>query len=160
MLLPLLIGRTPHALAVLIASVTGAAARRRRHRAPAAELGHDFVRNAGYGLTRLLTQCVESAIGQHVAHRPGAAQASGGFNQANACAGLGSANRGPNACSASTDNENVILVFHAYSLSMFFLRTPAVPAPPQANSGIFDSALVAPVARFDLSLLAGMAPPI
>jgi len=27
----------------------------RRHCAPAPELGHDFVRNAGYGLARLLT---------------------------------------------------------------------------------------------------------
>jgi hypothetical protein len=43
---------------------------------------------------------------------------------------------------------------------MFFLRTLAVPAPPQTNSEIFDYALVAPVARSDLSLLAGMAPPI
>src|SRR5882757_2883433 len=88
-----------------------AVARGRRHCAPAAELGHDFIGNAGHGLTRLLTECVESAIGQHIAHRPGAAEASGGFKQPNACAGLGCANCSPYACSASTDNENVILVF-------------------------------------------------
>jgi hypothetical protein len=92
-----------------------AVARGRRHCAPAAQLGQDFVRNAGHGLTRLLTQCVESAIGQHIAHRPGAAQASGGFNQADACAGPGRANRSPDACSASTNNENVICVFHNHS---------------------------------------------
>jgi hypothetical protein len=92
-----------------------AVARGRRHCAPAAQLGQDFVRNAGHGLTRLLTQCVESAIGQHIAHRPGAAQASGGFNQADACAGSGCANRSPDACSASTNNENVICVFHNHS---------------------------------------------
>jgi hypothetical protein len=32
-----------------------AVARGRRHCAPAPELGHDFIRNAGDGLTRLLT---------------------------------------------------------------------------------------------------------
>src|ERR1700676_5160982 len=96
----------------------------------AAELGHDFVRNAGYGLTRLLTQRIESAIGQHIAHRPGAAQASGGFNQANACAGLGRANGSPDACSAATDNENVILVFynHCFSLDGF-----SVDVAPRMN---------------------------
>src|ERR1700730_7144476 len=92
-----------------------AVARGRRHCAPAAQLGQDFIRNAGYGLTRLLTQCVESAIGQHIAHRPGAAQASGGFNQTDAYAGPGRANRSPDACSASTNNENVICVFHNHS---------------------------------------------
>ena len=93
-----------------------AVARRRRHGAPAAEPGQDFVGNAGDGLTRLLAQCVEPAIGQHVAHRPGTAQASGGFDQANACASLGRANGSPNACGTSADNENVILIFHNHFL--------------------------------------------
>jgi hypothetical protein len=54
----------------------------------------------------------------HVAHRPGAAQASGGFNQPNACASLRRANGSSNACSASTDNENVILIFHNHSFAL------------------------------------------
>src|SRR5260370_1910901 len=108
----------------------GAVGGGRRQGSPPAEPGQDFIGNAGYGLTRLLTQCVESAIGQHIAHRPGAAQASGGFKQPNACAGLGRANGGPYACSAATDNENVILVFynHCFSLDGF-----SVDVPPRIN---------------------------
>src|SRR5882757_4687488 len=98
-----------------------AVARGRRHCAPAAELGHDFIGNAGHGLTRLLTECVESAIGQHVAHRPGAAEASGSFKQPNARTGLGRGNCSRYACGASTDNENVILVLrnHCFPLDGF-----------------------------------------
>jgi len=75
-----------------------------RHCCPAPELGHDFVGDAGYGLTRLLTECAESAIGQHIAHRRGAAQATGGLEQPDARAGFGRADRSRDACGSSQPN--------------------------------------------------------
>jgi hypothetical protein len=69
------------------------------------------------------------AFHAHISHRPGAAPASGGFKQPNARAGLGRANRSPYACSASADNENVILVFHTHSLRTRRFSDDQVKAP-------------------------------
>jgi hypothetical protein len=55
----------------------------RRDRAPAAQFRHDLFGDPGYGSLGCLTKRVETAVGQHIAHRRSPAQAASGPDQRN-----------------------------------------------------------------------------
>src|SRR5260370_14377998 len=91
---------------------------RRRDRAPAPELGKNLLGDPGDRLPGLLSERVETAIGENAAHGRGPAETSGRLDQSGAGAHPRRAHGGSGARRTSAHDEDVILLGrHGYSSS-------------------------------------------